>query len=43
MSAKISREARRLRIFVGESARYHHQPLCHAIVLPARQQGLAGR
>jgi len=42
MPAKISGEARRLRIFVGESARYHHQPLYHAILLEARKMGLAG-
>src|ERR1041385_4086051 len=31
-----------LRIFVGESDRYHHQPLYEAIVLKAREKGLAG-
>ena len=31
-----------LRIFVGESDRFDHHPLYEAIVLKARQQGLAG-
>src|ERR1044071_1990287 len=31
-----------LRIFIGESDRYHHQPLYEAIVLKAREEGLAG-
>jgi len=31
-----------LRIFVGESDRYGHQPLYEAIVLQARERGLAG-
>ena len=31
-----------LRIFVGESDRHGHQPLYEAIVLKAREQGLAG-
>lgn len=42
MSAKITGQAQRLRIFVGESAHYHHQPLYHAILLEARKMGLAG-
>ncbi len=42
MSAKITGQAHRLRIFIGESARYHHQPLYHAILLEARKMGLAG-
>ncbi len=42
MSPKISGQAYRLRIYVGESAHYHHQPLYHAIVLEARKMGLAG-
>ncbi len=42
MSAKIAGQAQRLRIFVGESAHYHHQPLYHAILLEARKLGLAG-
>ena len=31
-----------LRVFVGESDRWHHQPLYEAIVLKARELGLAG-
>jgi uncharacterized protein len=31
-----------LRIFVGESDRYGHHPLYEAIVLKAREKGLAG-
>lgn len=31
-----------LRIFIGESDRWHHQPLYEAIVLKARELGLAG-
>lgn len=31
-----------IRIFIGESDRYHHQPLYEAIVLKARELGLAG-
>jgi PII-like signaling protein len=39
---KITGSAERLRIFVGESSRYHHQPLYHAIVVKAREMGMAG-
>lgn len=42
MSAKISGQAQRLRIFIGESAHFRHQPLYHAIVVAAREKGLAG-
>ena len=31
-----------LRIFIGESDKWHHQPLYEAIVLKARELGLAG-
>ena len=31
-----------LRIYIGESDRWHHQPLYEAIVLKARETGLAG-
>src|SRR5580658_6780603 len=31
-----------LRIFIGESDRWHHQPLYEAIVMKAREAGLAG-
>ncbi len=42
MAAKISGQAQRLRIFIGESDHYHHKPLYHAIVLKAREMGMAG-
>lgn len=35
-------EGKLLRIFVGESDRWHGQPLYEAIVLEARKRGLAG-
>ena len=31
-----------LRIYIGESDRWHHQPLYEAIVFKAREAGLAG-
>src|SRR5450432_3020020 len=39
---KIPEKAKLLRIFIGESDRWHHQPLYEAIVLAARELGLAG-
>lgn len=42
MEAKIDGEAVRLRIFIGETAHYHGKPLYHAIVMKARELGLAG-
>ncbi len=42
MAVKISGEALRLRIFIGEDSRWHHKPLYHAIVLKAREMGMAG-
>jgi len=39
---QIPREAVILRIFIGESDRYEHQPLYEAIVLRARESHLAG-
>lgn len=36
------RAAQRLRIYCGESAHSHHTALAHAIVLQARDLGLAG-
>jgi PII-like signaling protein len=38
----ISEDGHLLRIFVGESDRYGHHPLYEAIVLKARERGLAG-
>jgi len=39
---KIAENGKLLRIFIGESDRWHHQPLYEAIVLKARELGLAG-
>lgn len=39
---QIPREAVLLRIFIGESDRWEHQPLFEAIVLKAREMHLAG-
>src|SRR5579859_4852023 len=39
---QIPTEAVLLRIFIGESDRWQHQPLYEAIVLKAREQHLAG-
>jgi PII-like signaling protein len=39
---KIPEKSKLLRIFIGESDRWHHQPLYEAIVLKARELGLAG-
>jgi uncharacterized protein len=39
---KIPENGKLLRIFIGESDRWHHQPLYEAIVMKAREMGLAG-
>jgi hypothetical protein len=39
---QIPQEAVLLRIFIGESDRWHHQPLYEALVLRAREMRLAG-
>src|SRR5947208_11260930 len=39
---KIPESGKLLRIFIGEIDRWHHQPLYEAIVLKARERGLAG-
>ncbi|MGC8915647.1 MAG: DUF190 domain-containing protein [Thermoanaerobaculum sp.] len=39
---RISGEGELVRIFVGEGDRYHGKPLYEAIVLLAREMGLAG-
>ena len=39
---KIEGEGQLLRIFVGESDRWHGRPLHEAILLAAREKGLAG-
>jgi hypothetical protein len=38
----LPQDAVLLRIFIGESDRWHHQPLYEAIVLKAREMHLAG-
>jgi len=39
---KITGQARRLRVYIGESDKYKGTPLYHAIVLKAKELGLAG-
>src|ERR1700720_3242365 len=39
---EVPRDSMLLRIFIGESDRWHHQPLYEAIVLKAREMHLAG-
>src|SRR5438046_2809705 len=39
---KIPEQGKLLRIFIGESDRWQHKPLYEAIVLKARELGLAG-
>src|SRR5215468_9702666 len=39
---QLPRDAVLLRIFIGEDARFEHQPLYEAIVTTAREQHLAG-
>ncbi|MGA2175345.1 MAG: DUF190 domain-containing protein [Verrucomicrobiota bacterium] len=39
---QIPHDATLLRIFIGESDRWHHQPLYEALVLKAREKHLAG-
>ena len=38
----LPEDAMLLRIFIGESDRWHHQPLYEALVLKAREMHLAG-
>ncbi len=38
----LPEDALLLRILIGESDRWHHQPLYEAIVMKARETGLAG-
>jgi PII-like signaling protein len=42
MTMPLSREAVLLRIFIGEDDKSGHQPLYEALVLKAREMGLAG-
>jgi PII-like signaling protein len=39
---QLEEKAQLLRIFIGENDRFDHHPLYEAIVLRAREQGLAG-
>jgi PII-like signaling protein len=39
---RIPQDGKLLRIFIGESDRWHHRPLYEAIVLKARELGMAG-
>ncbi|MBI5684676.1 MAG: DUF190 domain-containing protein [Verrucomicrobia bacterium] len=39
---KLEGEGTLLRIFIGELDKWHHQPLYEAVVLKARERGLAG-
>jgi uncharacterized protein len=39
---KIEGEARRVRVYIGESDRWHGKPLFAAIVERCRQEGMAG-
>ena len=39
---KLEGDGTLLRVFIGESDRWQHQPLYEAIVLEARKHGLAG-
>ena len=39
---KLEGEGSLLRIYLGELDKWHHQPLYEAIVLKAREMGLAG-
>jgi uncharacterized protein len=39
---QIPEDAMLLRIFIGESDRYHHRPLYEMIVMKARERHLAG-
>ncbi len=39
---EIAGEAWRMRIYIGESDRWHHQSLAEALLLMAKREGLAG-
>jgi len=39
---EVPQDAMLLRIFIGESDRWHHQPLYEAIVMKAREMHMAG-
>ncbi len=39
---EIAGDAWRMRIYIGESDRWHHQSLAEALLLMAKREGLAG-
>jgi PII-like signaling protein len=42
MTIELERDSKLLRIFIGEQDKYHHKTLYEALVLEAKQQGIAG-
>ena len=42
MTVELERESKLLRIFIGEGDKAAHKPLYEALVLEAKQQGIAG-
>jgi PII-like signaling protein len=42
MTVELERDSKLLRIFIGERDKYGHKPLYEALVLEAKQQGVAG-
>jgi PII-like signaling protein len=42
MTVELERDSRLLRIFIGEADKLGHKPLYEALVLEAKEQGIAG-
>jgi len=42
MTVHLERDSKLLRIFIGEADKYGHKPLYEALVLEAKQMGVAG-
>jgi PII-like signaling protein len=42
MTLELERDSKLLRIFIGEADKYGHKPLYEALVLEAKQHGVAG-
>jgi PII-like signaling protein len=42
MTVELERDSKLLRIFIGEADKFGHKPLYEALVLEAKQQGIAG-
>jgi hypothetical protein len=42
MTVQLERDSKLLRIFIGEADKYGHKPLYEALVLEAKQMGVAG-